>query len=185
MTQHFLAARSACAHEARIVRCVRARQGGTSVANVVDVQPLAVTTGLFALLLSSACVESAHVEPAEPVATHDPHADSWTPQSPQEKWWEHAQPCPEGSKLVGAPPPKGQALECVNAEGKRHGLSSIWFGSGYAGTTAEYQNGVPHGRWLYWLHAHKLIEGQHEQGRRQGKWTYWFTTCQHSVLRTS
>ncbi len=38
----------------------------------------------------------------------------------------------------------------------------------------EYKAGVPDGRWLYWVHGQKLIEGQHLDGRRQGKWTFWF-----------
>lgn len=109
-----------------------------------------------------------------PEPVRDPHADTWTPQSPQEKWWEASTPCPAGAHLVGAPPPKGNTVECLDDAGKRQGPSSVWFGSGFAGTFAEYANGVPHGRWLYWLHANKLIEGQHVEGRRQGKWTYWF-----------
>ncbi len=126
------------------------------------------------LATSVACVESVDAPPAEPQAPRDPHEDTWTPQSPQPKWWEQSPPCPEGSKLVGAPPPKGQSVECIDQSGKLNGGSSHWFGSGHAGTFGEYQAGVPHGRWLYWIHGQKLIEGAHDQGRRQGPWTFWF-----------
>lgn len=125
------------------------------------------------LIALTACVESVDA-PVAPRAEPDPHEDTWTPQSPQPKWWEASPPCPEGSKLVGAPPPKGESVECLDANGRLNGGSSHWFGSGHAGTFGEYQAGVPHGRWLYWVHGQKLIEGAHEQGRRQGRWTFWF-----------
>ena len=121
-----------------------------------------------------ACAETVSAPIAQPEPQREAPADSWTPQSPQPKWWEQSPPCPEGSKLVGGPPPKGQSLECVDANGKLNGGASQWSGSGHAGTFSEYQNGVPHGRWLYWVHGQKLIEGVHDQGRRQGRWTFWF-----------
>jgi hypothetical protein len=127
----------------------------------------------FALtILLCACVEAA-TPPASPQPP-EPKEDTWTPQSPQKAWWKEPSPCPEGASLVGEPPPKGQAVECLDASGKRNGLSSIWFGSGHAGTMTEYKAGVPDGEWLYWVHGQKLIEGRHVQGRREGRWTYWF-----------
>jgi hypothetical protein len=127
----------------------------------------------LAALLLFGCVDAA-APPAVPAEPADPNEDSWTPQAPVEAWWKEPTACPDGSKLVGEPPPKGNNIECVDASGKRHGRSSVWFGSGHAGTLTEYDAGVPDGRWLYWLHGQKLIEGQHVDGRRHGKWTFWF-----------
>ena len=98
----------------------------------------------------------------------------WGPQSPQPKWWEAQTPCPDGSKLVGSPPPPGNTLECRDAAGKRNGMSSTWFESGHSGTMTEYVNDVPDGKWMYWVHNHRLIEGQYKMGRRDGPWTYYF-----------
>jgi antitoxin component YwqK of YwqJK toxin-antitoxin module len=82
--------------------------------------------------------------------------------------------CPEGATLVGAPPPKGNVIQCVLPNGAPHGLSSVWFEGGHEGTLTEYKNGVRHGRWMYWLHNHTLAEGQFEDGRRHGTWTFWY-----------
>lgn len=138
-------------------------------------QPLTATV-LFVAALSTGC--TARDEPARaPVAVATAAAEpenSWTPQSPQEKWWERKTACPDGTTLVGDVPPKGFALECRSPDGKRNGRSSVWYESGHSGTYTEYENDVPHGRWLYWLHNEKFIEGHYERGRRQGNWTYWF-----------
>ena len=109
----------------------------------------------------------AQSEPAEPENT-------WTPQSPQEKWWEAQPPCPAGAALVGDVPPRGRVLECKTPDGKRNGMSSVWFENGHSGTLTEYENDVPNGRWLYWLHGQKLVEGRFDHGRRHGQWTFWF-----------
>src|SRR6185369_15123873 len=104
-----------------------------------------------------------------------PKENTWTPQSPQPKWWEAADvACPRGSKLVGSPPPTGQLIECVRPNGVVHGLSSVWYPNGHEGTLTEYSDGTRNGRWLYWLHDQKLIEGRFKEGRRDGTWTYWF-----------
>jgi hypothetical protein len=104
-----------------------------------------------------------------------PKENTWTPQSPQPKWWEDgSSPCPEGAKLVGTPPPTGQVVECVQPNGVVNGLSSVWYPNGHEGTMTEYKNGVRDGRWLYWLHGQKLVEGTFRSGRRDGAWTYWF-----------
>jgi hypothetical protein len=101
--------------------------------------------------------------------------NTWTPQSPQPKWWEAGQAaCPEGTKLSGSPPPRGQLVECVRPDGVVHGLSSVWYPNGHEGTLTEYRDGTRNGRWLYWLHGQKLIEGTFKDGRRDGTWTYWF-----------
>ena len=104
-----------------------------------------------------------------------PKENTWTPQSPQPKWWEARDAaCPPGTQLVGAPPPRGQVVECVRPNGLVHGSSSVWYPNGHEGTLTEYENGTRNGRWLYWLHGHKLVEGAFRNGRRDGTWTYWF-----------
>jgi len=104
-----------------------------------------------------------------------PKENSWTPQSPQPKWWEAGdKACPEGTKLVGLPPPSGQVVECARPNGIVDGLSSVWYPNGHEGTLTEYRDGKKNGRWLYWLHGQKLVEGNFKEGRRDGTWTYWF-----------
>jgi hypothetical protein len=136
--------------------------------------------------LSSGC--SVRDEPARAPTTFASTTveaeNTWTPQSPQEKWWERATPCPAGATLVGDVPPKGMALECRSPDGKRNGRSSVWFSSGDSGTYTEYENDVAHGRWAYWLHNHMLVEGYFDHGRRQGNWTFWFDGAQGFDMRS-
>lgn len=104
-----------------------------------------------------------------------PLENTWTPQSPQPKWWEAGDSaCKDGAKLVGVPPPNGSVLECRLPNGNQHGFSSVWYENGHEGTLTEYANGVRNGRWLYWSHNHPLIDGQFRDGRRDGRWIFWF-----------
>jgi hypothetical protein len=137
---------------------------------------LVVPAALFLAALSSGCAVRDDAARG-PITTPTPNFESentWTPQSPLEKWWERATACPPGTALVGDVPPKGYTLECRSPDGKRNGRSSVWFESGHSGTYTEYENDVPHGRWIYWLDNQLLVEGHFERGRRQGNWTYWF-----------
>jgi hypothetical protein len=115
---------------------------------------------------------SAVEPPAAPLAVQK--ENTWTVQSPQPKWWLEQPPCPDGGKVVGAPPPHGQVLECVSDRGVVHGFSSVWFPDGHEGTLTEYRAGVRNGRFLYWLHNHPLVEGTFKDGRRSGTWTHGF-----------
>lgn len=141
----------------------------------VDASAFAVATAL----LCSACAgepppKTAAAAPAAAKDGAPPEENTWGPQSPQPKWFEEKTPCPEGAKLVGQLPPKGNVVECVDPMGHPHGLSSVWFPNGHEGTMTEYKNGTRHGRWMHWLHNHVLVEGTFKEGRRDGEWKYWF-----------
>jgi hypothetical protein len=138
---------------------------------------MATTTRyLSAFLFSSltACTHAAGSSTGGLIGPPSAKVNTWTPQSPQPKWWEGDNACPEGTRLSGSPPPAGQVVECVRPNGVVHGLSSVWYPNGHEGTLAEYRDGKRNGRWLYWLHGQKLVEGSFKDGRRDGTWTYWF-----------
>jgi hypothetical protein len=144
-----------------------------------------VPVSLFIAALSTGCaVRDEPPRAPSPSAPAFEAENTWTPQSPQEKWWERATPCPAGTTLIGDVPPKGSVLECRSPDGKRNGRSSVWYPSGDSGTYTEYENDVPHGRWAYWLHNHMLVEGYFDHGRRQGNWTYWFDGAQGFDMRS-
>jgi hypothetical protein len=127
-------------------------------------------------LLAVALFGCASRQPAPVASTvKEPPQNTWTPQSPQEPWWEAGEAaCPSGATLVGAPPPRDHAVECVLPNGKLHGRASVWFDNGHEGTVAEYRRGLLHGAFKHWLHGRWLVEGQYAEGRRHGKWLYWF-----------
>jgi hypothetical protein len=112
--------------------------------------------------------------PPAPPKAQEERPDEWGVQGPQPAWWAERDPCPDGAELVGDVPPKQRVLECRLRDGRQHGFSSVWFGSGHEGTLTEYRNGVRHGRWLHWMHGRKLVEGRFQDGRRHGRWVYWF-----------
>lgn len=131
------------------------------------------------IIALTACVSltgcaAATIPVNEPNEAPPAKENTWTPQSPQTKWWLETPPCPDDAKLVGAPPPQGQVLECVTPNGTVHGFSSVWFPNGHEGTLTSYRNGVKNGLFMYWLHNHPLIEGTYVDGRKHGNWTYWF-----------
>lgn len=126
-----------------------------------------------ALLLLASCAPSP-APPPQPPPEPPKKADTWTPQSPQEAWWEETPPCPEGTTLVGAPPPRGQTVQCLLPSGERHGRVSVWFPNGHEGTYGEYERDQRHGRWMHWLHGRKLMEGAYHTGRRHGTWAFFF-----------
>jgi hypothetical protein len=138
--------------------------------------------GIAVLLAIGGCAaeparpaEAPRGNPQAEASAKGPEVNTWGPQSPQSTWWEPAEAaCPEGAKLVGAPPPKGNTVQCVLPDGKPHGRSSVWFENGHEGTLTEHKNGVRYGKWMYWLHNHTMAEGQFEDGRRHGTWKFWF-----------
>jgi hypothetical protein len=131
--------------------------------------------GLAILIALAGCGSQANGASAGGLLKTGPKENTWTPQSPQPKWWEGGpSACPEGASLVGTPPPSGQVVECVQPNGVVNGFSSVWYPNGHEGTLTEYKNGVRDGRWLYWLHGQKLVEGTFRNGKRDGAWTYWF-----------
>jgi hypothetical protein len=133
---------------------------------------------VLVLGLSSVFVPACGKPPAEapseaPSAGHATRA-AWSPESPEPAWWKAEPPCPDGAKMVGALPPIGHSLQCLDETGRPHGPTSIWFGNTHSGTMSEFQHGVPHGRYLYWMHNRPMVDGGYVQGRRHGAWTYHF-----------
>ena len=58
--------------------------------------------------------------------------------------------CPEGTKLVGAPPPKSYQQGCSKPDGTKHGKYTTWHPNGQKGQEGEIRDGKPHGRWTVW-----------------------------------
>ena len=163
--------------ESRVPRA--GTNGAPAVAMLLPSRALLSAFVVAASLCCAACAgepppKTASAAPTAAKEAAPPEENTWGPQSPQPKWFEEKPPCPEGANLVGQLPPKGNVVECVNAAGLPHGLSSVWFPNGHEGTMTEYKNGTRHGRWMHWLHNHVLVEGSFKEGRRDGDWRYWF-----------
>ena len=64
-------------------------------------------------------------------------------------WKNH--PCPEGTTLVGEPPPRGSEQSCQKADGTRHGKSTLWHKNGNKYADGEYRDGKLHGVSVFWF----------------------------------
>ena len=111
-------------------------------------------------------------------------------------------PCPDGAKLMGAAPPKGQEtwcekldpsgrlvkdgaftlywpggnkmLEGTYRDGKQDGIWIRFYASGQRATLDEYRNGVLDGRHVGWYpNGHESEEGQYRDGKKEGRWHKW------------
>jgi hypothetical protein len=109
--------------------------------------------------------------------------------------------CPQGSTLMGAPPPKGAEVWCqkiVNGRPIKNGMFVVYNDSGGKMIEGTYRNGVQEGEWTMWYengqrsaidHYHnglqdglhiswyangqKALEGNYVAGKREGIWTRW------------
>jgi antitoxin component YwqK of YwqJK toxin-antitoxin module len=104
--------------------------------------------------------------------------------------------CPDGSRAVGAPPPKGYELICWKRGRWLHGRAIYWHKNGQKKEEGQFKDGNTHGKWTYWSRAGKRLgtnqwtngsgavtfwydngqkkeEGEFKDGMRHGKWTYW------------
>jgi antitoxin component YwqK of YwqJK toxin-antitoxin module len=86
--------------------------------------------------------------------------------------------CPEGSRAVGDPPPKGYELICwkdLTYQGRwQHGMSTYWHKNGQKKEEGTYKHGKQHGNITRWhANGQKRLEGEYKDGKRHGKWTYW------------
>ena len=152
---------------------------------VVAVLPAGCAGALAPLPEAPAPVES-FVAPAEPG---------------RGPWWTYAEPCEEGTRLRGAPPPAGAEAWCETADGVRHGMVTWWDEVGFKMAEGQYLDGVPEGEWLTWhengalkLRAsyragkpHGTWLGYHDNGRvstevrydhgvQHGPWSWWYDT---------
>ncbi len=113
-----------------------------------------------------------------------------------------AGPCPDGTKLMGEPPPNGQETWCQATDpsghpvkegpftlywpggnkmmegyyrnGKQDGLWVRFYASGQRATLDEYHNGVLEGRHIGWYPSgRESEEGQYRDGKKEGRWHKW------------
>jgi antitoxin component YwqK of YwqJK toxin-antitoxin module len=86
--------------------------------------------------------------------------------------------CPEGTREMGAAPPKGLEQYCaiVAEDGSEvfHGPSRTWHGSRRRESEGAFENGKPHGLWFVW-HADGTpgAKGRFEKGKKQGEWRFY------------
>jgi len=109
--------------------------------------------------------------------------------------------CPPGTRLMGAPPPKGTEVWCqeiINGKPVKDGPFIAYTGGGAKMIQGNYAHGVQQGEWTLWyengerasvdhyvdgrpsgLHTswyangQKAIEGEYQNGKREGVWTRW------------
>jgi antitoxin component YwqK of YwqJK toxin-antitoxin module len=86
--------------------------------------------------------------------------------------------CPEGTREMGAAPPKGLEQYCaiVAEDGSEvfHGPSRTWYRPGQKESEGAFKNGKPHGLWFVW-HADGTADakGRFEDGKKQGEWRFY------------
>jgi MORN repeat variant len=109
--------------------------------------------------------------------------------------------CPPGTRLMGAPPPRGVEVWCQkNVDSKvikegpfvvytagggkmiegtyRDGLQdgewTLWYENGARASVDHYVNGLQSGRHISWYaNGQKALEGEYHKGKREGVWTRW------------
>jgi len=84
--------------------------------------------------------------------------------------------CPEGSKKLGAPPPKGQILACENEDGINHGPVLRWFeNTQIVEDYREFQEGKLNGEFQAWYKSGRIMKsGNYVNDHLAGTWTRWF-----------
>ncbi|NIU63802.1 MAG: hypothetical protein GWN66_25665, partial [Pseudomonas stutzeri] len=86
--------------------------------------------------------------------------------------------CPDGTRKMGAAPPKGLEQYCaiVAEDGSEvfHGPSRTWYRPGTKESEGAFKNGKPHGLWFVW-HPDGTPEakGRFENGEKQGEWRFY------------
>jgi hypothetical protein len=58
--------------------------------------------------------------------------------------------CPDGTRQVGAEPPRGALLWCTLPDGRRHGPYRTWHTNGHVETEGQYLLGKQVGTWRFW-----------------------------------
>lgn len=129
---------------------------------------------------------------ARPQRTHRPVSRSPRarprPRKPKQR-------CPKGTKLVGAPPPRGSSEWCVDRRSKKHGVWKWWWSNGKLREVCSYRRGkkdgvcrrfykdsalhymetyrkgVLSGTWEEWRFGQSWTYGKYRRGKRHGKWT--------------
>lgn len=82
--------------------------------------------------------------------------------------------CPDGSSLLGAAPPKGEELKCVNSEGKLDGPYRHWYPNGQLMESLNYKQGKQHGEQrAWWPNGQLMMEGTSIKGKRYKTFKYW------------
>ena len=127
-------------------------------------------------------------ERSEPVGEPTANPDAQIAPAPQPATQPSDDPCPEGSKLVGEPPPMGYSQICVKAEGtdfsagrnNRHGKATTWWRkNGQKKSEEHYKHGKRHGKVTRWLNnGQKTSEGNYTDGKKHGEWTSWHNNGQ-------
>jgi hypothetical protein len=122
----------------------------------VGIRPLVF---VVALLLTSSCANSAITNPWERRLTAPLSTDGVT-----DPWWTEDSPCPEGSKLRGAAPPKALLVWCANDIGSAHGRWTEWHRNGAVKADGAYEDGKRHGAWTEWTPSGYFVETTWEHG---------------------
>jgi hypothetical protein len=92
------------------------------------------------------------------------------------RWWTKTPPCPAGSVLAGAPPPKSDLVWCEKA-GVQDGPSTSFYPDGSRKSDATYRAGELDGAWKQYFHGGKpRTEGVFAKGVETGTWKVWFAT---------
>lgn len=95
-----------------------------------------------------------------------------------------AMECPEGSQLQGNPPPAGQELKCVLADGTLHGTYKHWYSNGELMQEFHYDHGKEHGKQrAWWPNGQLMMEGTSMNGKRYQGYRYWDITGKESSLQ--
>lgn len=113
-------------------------------------------------------------------------------------WSRSSGACPAGSRLTGAPPPRGHEAFCARGrvrhgpyarwhagtnelaatgnyvDGRRDGVWKLFYPSGALRATGPYRRGERHGAWSEWYEdGVQASDGHYVGGRRDGRWS-WF-----------
>ena len=130
----------------------------TRTRRLVSIGPVAAA--LITLAIPGVATAKPRSKPTKTQPAKSQPAKSQPPKTAQPKsplpkaviarWWTRKQPCPKGSKLSGAPPPKGFNVSCS-----------------------------PSGFWTYWhAHGQLLRPGRQEGGIANGRWHYYYDNGQ-------
>ena len=105
-------------------------------------------------LMCVACLSHGPPRPTpSPVhARHDEHAAERTKSNRQMG----SSICPTRTEQLGAEPPDGDMLWCVNTDGQKHGPFKTWYDNGQIESDGQFSNGVRSGYWRYWSRSGQL-----------------------------
>ena len=79
-----------------------------------------------------------------------PHSGATASGTLAPAWWSAHAPCPKGTRLRGAAPPKGTHVWCEKDGGVRHGPATTWYSNGRKASVGRYRAGVFSGDWELW-----------------------------------